>query len=88
MNVKDDKMDFEKAMTELEGIVNRLEKGELNLDESVECFKRGVELSRFCSKRLDEAEHKITLLIENGNGEIIEKEMPGGMNGPGGMNAP
>ena len=73
---------FEKAIEELEGIVARLEKGELTLDESIDFFQRGVELSKYCSKRLDEAERRITLLVEGENGELGEKEMPQ-MNEPG-----
>lgn len=68
---------FEKAMSELEEVVAKLEKGELTLDESIEYFQKGVELSKFCSKQLDEVERKITLLIEKENGEIQEEQMPG-----------
>lgn len=65
---------FEQAMAELEGIVMRLEKGELTLDESIGFFKRGVELTKYCNKKLDEAERSITMLIEGENG-ITEKEL-------------
>ncbi len=68
---------FEQAIAELEEVVGKLEKGELTLDESIEFFQKGVELSKYCSKRLDEAERKITLLIEKENGEISEEVMPG-----------
>ncbi|NJD03549.1 MAG: exodeoxyribonuclease VII small subunit [Ruminiclostridium sp.] len=68
---------FEQAIAELEEVVGKLEKGELTLDESIEFFQKGVELSKYCSKRLDEAERKITLLIEKENGEIAEEAMPG-----------
>jgi exodeoxyribonuclease VII small subunit len=74
--MKKEAVSFEKAMEELEGIVVKLEKGELTLDESIDFFQRGVELSKYCSKRLDEAERRITLLIEGENGELGEKEMP------------
>lgn len=67
---------FEKAIAELEEIVKKLEKGELSLDESIDCFQRGVELTKYCSKRLDEAERSITMLVEGENGQITEKEMP------------
>ena len=70
-------MKFEQAIAELEEVVGKLEKGELTLDESIEFFQKGVELSKYCSKRLDEAERKITLLIEKENGEISEEVMPG-----------
>ncbi len=69
-----EKQSFEEAAGELEEIVNRLEKGELTLDESIVLFQRGIELSRYCSKRLDEVEKKITMLIEEENGEV--KEVP------------
>lgn len=66
---------FEQAMAELEEIVKKLEKGELTLEDSINCFQRGVELTKYCSKKLDEAERSITMLIESENG-IIEKEIP------------
>ncbi len=69
-----EKQSFEVAAGELEEIVNKLEKGELTLDESIVLFQRGIELSRYCSKRLDEVEKKITMLIEEENGEV--KEVP------------
>lgn len=74
--MKKETVSFEKAIEELEGIVAKLEKGELTLDESIDFFQRGVELSKYCSKRLDEAERRITLLVEGENGELGEKEMP------------
>lgn len=66
---------FEQAMAELEEIVKKLEKGELTLEDSINCFQRGVELTKYCSKKLDEAERSITMLIESEKG-IIEKELP------------
>jgi exodeoxyribonuclease VII small subunit len=65
---------FEQAMAELEEIVKKLEKGELTLEDSINCFQRGVELTKYCSKKLDEAERSITMLIESEKG-IMEKEM-------------
>ena len=73
--MKDNGKKFEQAIVELEEVVGKLEKGELTLDESIEYFQKGVELSKYCSKRLDEAERKITLLIEKENGEISEENM-------------
>jgi exodeoxyribonuclease VII small subunit len=70
-----DKISFEDAMAELEKIVEFLEKGDLSLDESIELFQRGVELSKLCSNRLDEVEKKISVLIENEAGEITEEEI-------------
>lgn len=74
--MKEESVSFEKAVGELEDIVKKLEKGELTLDESIEYFQKGVELTKYCSKRLDEAERSITMLVEGENGQIIEKDMP------------
>lgn len=71
----ENELSFEKALAELEDIVKRLEKGELTLDESIECFRRGVELTKYCNKRLDEAERSITVLVEGEDGRISEKDM-------------
>ena len=74
--MKDNSTSFENAIAELEEIVKKLEKGELTLDESINCFQRGVELTKYCSKRLDEAERSITMLMEGENGQITENELP------------
>ena len=58
--------DFESAISELETLVNTLEEGDLSLDKSLELFERGVQLSRFCHQRLEEAEKKIEVLNEQG----------------------
>lgn len=67
---------YEEAMAELEDMVKKLEKGDLTLEASIEYFQKGVELSKYCSKRLDEAERRIMLLVENSKGELVEEEMP------------
>ena len=71
--MNDIEVTFRQAMAELEEIVRKL--GELTLDESISCFRRGVELTKYCSKKLDEAERSITMLIEGENG-VTEKELP------------
>ena len=58
--------DFESALTELETTVKTLEAGDLALDKSLALFERGVELSRFCHQRLEEAERRIEVLTEGG----------------------
>ena len=63
---------FEKTMEELEKITMELEKGDLNLDDSVKKFEKGMELSKNANKILEEAKKRITILIEN-NGEIQEE---------------
>lgn len=56
------KPDFEHSLTELEALVARLEKGEMTLDESLQQFKRGVELTRRCQKILDQAQQVVEQL--------------------------
>ena len=58
--------DFESALTELEAIVRKLEDGNLTLEKSLELFERGVELSRFCHTRLEEAEQRVETLTDRG----------------------
>lgn len=65
-------MTFEKAMKNLEEIVKELEAGELTLEESLKKFEEGVKLSRFCSSKLEETEKKITLLLKDNYGNLIE----------------
>jgi len=59
-------MTFEAALERLEGIVRKLEAGELSLDDSLSVFEEGVRLSGFCHKRLDEVEKKVQLLLADG----------------------
>ena len=58
--------DFEAAIAELEGIVRKLEEGDLPLEKSLELYERGVQLSRYCHARLEEAERRIEILDERG----------------------
>lgn len=69
---------FEEAVTELEDIVEKLEKGELSLEESIEYFQKGIELSKYCNRKLDEVEKKISILIEDEQGEVKEEIMQEG----------
>jgi exodeoxyribonuclease VII small subunit len=55
--------DFEGSLAELETIVERLEQGELSLDESLQQFERGVQLTRLCQSALKQAEHKVEILL-------------------------
>ena len=55
--------DFERSLAELEAIVDKLEQGELSLDESLQQFERGVQLTRVCQTALKQAEHKVELLL-------------------------
>jgi len=63
---------FESALEELEDIASELETGDLGLDEALGKYEKGVQLSRFCRKKLDEAARKIDILQKQGD-EIISK---------------
>ena len=67
------KSSFEDNMETLEKIVTELEKGDLKLDESITKFEYGLKISKECNKILDEAEKKITILLEK-DGEIKEED--------------
>lgn len=71
---------FEEAMERLEEIVQRLESGELTLEESLKIFEEGMKLITFCSKKLEEAEQKVTMLVRNGEGKYQQQpfEIGGG----------
>lgn len=64
---------FEDAMSKLEEIVTELEDGNLSLDQSVNKFEEGIKISKQCSKILEEAEKKITILLEK-EGELVEED--------------
>jgi exodeoxyribonuclease VII small subunit len=57
--------DFEKALGELEALVEKMEQGELSLEESLRQFERGIVLTRACQKALSEAEQKVQILMQN-----------------------
>lgn len=63
---------FEEQMEALEEIVEELEKGELSLEDSVSKFEEGIKISKQCNKTLEDAEKKITILV-NQEGEMKEK---------------
>ena len=65
-------INFEDAMKKLEEIANELEKNDLDLDSSVLKFEEGMKLSKQCSKILEEAEKKISILIKTDEGLVEE----------------
>ena len=67
---------FEKAMTRLEKIVEELERGDLDIDKSLEIFEEGIKMSRVCSKKLTEAEAKIEKLTKGKKGELVTELFP------------
>ena len=68
------KQTFEKAMEKLEKIVQELESSDLPLEKAIKKFEEGVQLSKFCSEKLDETEKKITILLKDQNGQLLEKQ--------------
>ena len=72
MSKEENKLSFEEAIKELEEVINQLESGQLNLDDSISKFEKGVELSKYCNNILENAEKKITILT-NKDGNIVEE---------------
>jgi exodeoxyribonuclease VII small subunit len=62
---------FEAALQKLETIVQRLEKGELTLEESLGLYEEGLRLSRLCHSKLEEAEGRIEQLVKDSRGDIV-----------------
>ena len=67
------KQTFEKAMKQLEEIVQELEIGDLPLEKAIKKFEAGVQLSKFCSETLDETEKRIKILLQDQQGNITER---------------
>lgn len=73
------KLDFEASLKELEGLVEALESGELSLADSLDRFKRGVELSRSCHEMLDQARQSVEILTRVEDEDSAQAfEPPGG----------
>lgn len=64
----DKELSFEEKLKQLETVVQELETGKLNLEESVKKFELGIKLSKECNQMLQDAEKKINILIKNENG--------------------
>lgn len=63
---------FEEALEKLEEIVRRMEGGEMTLEESLRAFEEGIKLSRLCTKKLDEADRRVELLLREG-GDLVTR---------------
>lgn len=72
MAKKTEEFDFEKSLQELESLVERLEAGDLSLEESLKDFERGVALTRACQKALAEAEQKVQILLNEQGKEKLQ----------------
>lgn len=64
-------LDFEKAMQELEQLVEDMENGDLSLDESLKLFEKGVKLTRQCQQSLQDAEQKVSILLKKNNNSTL-----------------
>lgn len=65
-------LDFEHALKELEALVTRMEQGDISLEDSLQHFERGIELTRACQNALKEAEQKVQILLEK-DGALVEQ---------------
>lgn len=70
---KNQEPSFEEALNELESIVRLMEEGNLDLNEALCNFEKGIALSRLCSEKLEQAEKKIDVLLCSKSGDIILK---------------
>ena len=75
MSKNEESKSFEELMGTLENIVQTLEKCDLNLDESVAKFEEGMKISKECNKMLENSEKRISILLENSDGEIEEENL-------------
>lgn len=71
-------MNFESALARLEQIVRALEAGSAPLDESLLLYEEGVKLVRLCNDRLENAEKRIKVLVDKGNGQLVEEDFSEG----------
>ena len=64
---------FEDTMKRLEAIAQELEGGNLTLDEAFKKFQEGVKLSKLCANKLEETEKKVSILLKDEQGNVLEK---------------
>lgn len=62
MAEKSEALNFERSLEELEALVEKMEEGELSLEDSLQTYERGIKLTRSCQKALDEAQQRIEIL--------------------------
>jgi exodeoxyribonuclease VII small subunit len=67
------KKTFETAMKQLEQIVQDLETGDMPLEKAIKKFEEGIQISKYCSKKLDESEKRITLLMRDSDGVKVSE---------------
>lgn len=66
-------LSFEQAMSELERVVQSLEKGDLTLDDAVKVYERGILLKQHCETKLNEAKMRVEKIEFDGDGNIVTK---------------
>lgn len=66
-------LDFEESLGALEALVQKMEQGDMSLEQSLEAFEQGVRLTRECQQRLQQAEQRVQLLMEQ-NGELQARD--------------
>jgi exodeoxyribonuclease VII small subunit len=83
MKEREPEVRFEKALAELQGIVEKLERGEQDLEESLKLFERGVKLIAVCSKKLEDAARRVEIVMKERDGKKSVHPFPerGGENG-------
>jgi exodeoxyribonuclease VII small subunit len=75
---KEPEVKFEKALAELQGIVEKLEHGEQDLEESLKFFERGVKLIAVCSRKLEDAERRVEIVMKARDGKKSVRPFPEG----------
>ena len=76
MPKKTNTINFEKTLGELEELVEKMEEGDLSLEESLKCFERGILLTKNCQQALSEAEQKVRILLEKDGKADLESFNP------------
>lgn len=67
-NESETALSFEQAMERLEGIVSKLESGDVPLEAAIELYQEGMALSRLCGQKMEQVERRIEMLMEDGDG--------------------
>lgn len=75
--MKEPEIKFEKALAELQKIVDELEGGDMELDDSLKRFERGVKLIQVCSKKLEDAQRRVDVLVKSRDGKKSLKDFEG-----------
>jgi exodeoxyribonuclease VII small subunit len=76
MTAKAKRPGYEESVEKLEEIVEKLESGEYSIDESMDLFREGIRLTKYCNEMLNEYEKSITKLVEK-DGEFVEEDLDG-----------